>query len=157
DGFGPARRLLLMPPGAPEQTVTAPDGLGRIAGRPTPSLAHELAERARRIALDHHREIVERRIGRALQHAMLVVGRVIACVPAAAGEIDAAVERHGVVDDHDLLVVRAADRVRVVVAELHATVWLPAEPVERPPLAVQAEQHRIVPDEDADLEPAFAP
>ena len=46
-----------------------------------------------------------------------VLRRVLAGVPAARRQIDAAAEGDRVVDDHDLLMMRAAGRMRVVVAE----------------------------------------
>src|SRR5690606_16380678 len=49
------------------------------------------------------------------------------------------------------------DRMRIVVSELNAPARLPAESVGRRPLAIQAEDHRIVPDQNVYLQPAFAP
>ena len=62
-----------------------------------------------------------------LDDALCVLGRVITGVPAPAGQIDAAAEGDAIVDHDDLLVMRAADRMRIVVAEVHAMMRLPAQ------------------------------
>jgi hypothetical protein len=80
----------------------------------------------------------------------------LAGVPAAQCEIDAAAERDRVIDDHDLLMVRAAGRMRVVVAETDPAMRLPRQAVERRPLAVEPEDHRVIPDQDVDLQLAAA-
>ena len=100
----------------------------------------------RRIAIDRHHEIVKRRIGRTLRHASRVVGRMRRCVPAPTRQVDPAVEGNAIVDHDDLLMVRAADRMRVVMLKVHAMVRLPAKAMQRSPLAVQPEDHRVVPD-----------
>ena len=83
-----------------------------------------------------------------MRHAPRILGGVLGRIPAAHGEIDAADEGHRVVDHHDLLVLAAGDRVRVVVAQMHAPRRGPAEAVERREFPVGAEHHRVVPVED---------
>jgi hypothetical protein len=100
---------------------------------------------------------VERRVGLAVDHAVRLVGAVAAGVPAPAGQVEPARERHGIVDHHDLLVMRADGRVGVVVAQRDAPVGLPARPVEQRKLPVGAEHHREIPVEDVDAQaPAAA-
>jgi hypothetical protein len=124
------------------------------AGGQAPALARDLGERLRRLPVERHHEVVERRIGLAVGDAAGVVGAVLARVPAAHREVDAADEGERIVDEHDFLVLRAGHRVRVVVSETHAARGLPAEAVERRELPVGAEHHRVVPVEDVDVQSA---
>ena len=77
--------------------------------------------------------------------ATRVVVRVVARVEAAAREIVAADESHGVVDDDDFLMVRAADRMLVVEAKRQPTMRAAVELVDRQPLALHRVEHREVP------------
>jgi hypothetical protein len=110
-----------------------------------------------RFAVDGDHYVVERRIRLAVRRPPRVVGPVSGRVPAPGGEIESADERQPVVDEDDLLVVRARQRVRVVVAQVHAPMRVPREPVERRKLAVGAEHHRVVPVEHAHVQPPPAP
>ena len=122
----------------------------------TPAVAQQIAQRARGRTFDRHHDVVERRVRRAGHHAVLILRRVLARVPAARRQIDAAAESDRVVDDHDLLMVRAAGRVRVVVAKADPAVRLPRQAIQRRPLAVEPEDHGKVPDQDVDLQLAAA-
>ena len=73
-----------------------------------------------------------------------------------ARQIDAATERELVVNHDDLLVMRAAGRMRVVVAKADPAVRLPRQAVQRRPLAVEPEDHRVIPDQNVDLQLAAA-
>ena len=91
-GCGPTRRNMLLRPRRIERLVR---GLA-------PAVAQQVAERAPP-DLDGHHHVVERRVRCAGHHAVLVLRRVLARVPAARGQVDAAAEGDRVVDDHDLL------------------------------------------------------
>ena len=91
---------------------------------------------------------MERRIGLAVGDAARIVREMLGRVPAAHREVDAADEGHRIVDHHDLLVLAAGKRMRVVVAQVHAPRRRPAEAVERREFPVGAEHHRVVPVED---------
>jgi hypothetical protein len=80
----------------------------------------------------------------------------LAGVPATRCQIDAAAESDRIVDDDDLLMMRAADRMRVVVPETDPAMRLPRQAVQRRPLAVEPEDHRVIPDQDVDLQLAAA-
>ncbi len=146
-GCGPARRNMLF-------FVHGGSSVSCVAL--TPALAQQIAQRARRRTFDRHHHVVERRVRRAGHHAVLVLRRVLARVPAARRQIDAAAERDRVVDDHDLLMMRAAGRMRVVVAKADPAVRLPRQAIQRRPLAVEPEDHRVIPDQDVDLQLAAA-
>ena len=69
-------------------------------------------------------------------------------VPAMAGQIDAAAERELVVDDDDLLMVRAADGMAIVEAEPDAARHPPAEPPSRERIALERVERAVVPGQD---------
>ena len=91
-----------------------------LPGGGEPALARQRREAARRFAVQHDHQVVERRIGLAVGDAPRVLRQVLRAVPAPHREVDAADEGDSVVDHHDLLVMRAGHRVRVVVAQMHA-------------------------------------
>jgi hypothetical protein len=64
------------------------------------------------------------------------------------GQVGAAAERHRIVDDDDLLMVRAADRMVVVEAESDLTRHAPAEPPPRQRIALEGVERRVVPDQN---------
>jgi hypothetical protein len=82
---------------------------------------------------------------------------VLVGVPAVGGDVDAAGEGDAVVDDHDLLVVRAADRVVLVDGEHQPVGSPPVEQHDRRQAARQGDQHADVPVQDADLQLRVAP
>ena len=63
------------------------------------------------------------------------------------GQVDAATERQRVVDDDDLLVVRAADRVMVVEAEAHLARHAPAQSPPRQRIPLEGVERGVIPDE----------
>ena len=71
-----------------------------------------------------------------------------ACVPAMAGQIDAAAERELVVDHNDFLMMRATDGVVVVEAEPHAARGSPAEPPSRERIALERVERGVVPNQN---------
>ena len=73
-------------------------------------------------------------------------------VPPPSPEVDAADERHLVIDDHDLFVVRGADRVLSVELEMQPVVGVAAHLLSRPGLTLEDVDHRPVPTQDVDFE-----
>ena len=71
-------------------------------------------------------------------------------VPASGGQIDAAAEREAPVHHHDLLVMARGGRMVGVQDKVEATRLRHAELQLGQRLAVQAEEHRPVPDQDPD-------
>ena len=65
-----------------------------------------------------------------------------------AGQIDAAAERELIVDDDDLLMMRAADGMTIVEAESHVRVHPPAQPPSRQRVALERVERGVVPDQD---------
>ena len=128
------------------------DGLELLPGGGEPAVARQRREAARRFAVERHHQVMERRIRLAVRRAAHFLGGVLGSVPAAYGEIDAADESDRIVDHHDLLVMRAGQRMRVVVAQVHAARGRPAEAVERRKLPVGAEHHRVVPVQDVHVQ-----
>ena len=105
-------------PGAPEHASSSSTADRAFRASPMRQRSRTRSPSARAAgAFDRHHQVVKRRIRRAGHHAVLILRRVLARVPAARGQVDAAAERDRIVDDHDLLVMRAADRMRVVVAK----------------------------------------
>jgi hypothetical protein len=145
--------LQLLGPG-----VVADAGrLEALAGRRQPAVARDAGELARGIAVDCQHQVVERRVGFLVRGAPRVVGLVVGAVEAPHGEVDAADESDAVVHHGDLLVLAAGDRMGVVVAQVHAPVRRPAEPVQRREFAVGAEDHRVIPVQHVDVQAAAAP
>ena len=122
-----------------------------------PAVAAQLAERARGGAVDDRLHVVIRPIRLAIGVAAhgLAAG-VLGRVPAAVREIETADERDRIVDDDDLLMVRRAERMLVVEAEVQAPVRAPVELVERQPFAVHREHHREIPRQHVHLQIAAA-
>jgi hypothetical protein len=73
-------------------------------------------------------------------------------IPAVEGQVEAADETDGIVDDDKLLVVRCADRMSVVHLELEPMLRLRGEPELRQPFAFQREQQGKIPAEDVGVE-----
>ena len=133
-------------------------GRDALAGRGTPPLARQLAERSRGRAVDRDADVVERRVVEEAGVAAARVGHpVLARVPAARGEVEAAREGDRVVDDDELLVVTAARRMDRVESEVQAAVRAAPEADARQHLTLEREEHREVPLEDVDLEIAPPP
>ena len=65
----------------------------------------------------------------------VIVGAMVARIPTAVADVHAAPERDLVVDEHELLVVRARERMARVEAEVHAPMRPPSELHERQQLA----------------------
>ena len=142
---------------APEHSLLRPRRIERFARRTAPALAQQVTQRARSRTFDGHHQVVKRRVRRTAHHAVRALRQVLACIPAARSQVDAAAECHCVVDDHDLLVMAAADRMRVVVAEADPAMRLPRQAVQRRPFAIEPEDHRVIPDQDVDLQLAALP
>ena len=128
-----------------------------LAGRDSPSIPRDLGDPPRRLAIHRDHQIVEGWIRLAVRDASRIVRAVVRGVPAPRREVEPAHEREPVVDDDDLLVVRARERVAAVEPEVHPPMALPAEAVQRRELAVGAEDHRIVPVEHVDAQLAAPP
>jgi hypothetical protein len=75
-----------------------------------------------------------------------MLARVLARIPPAAREVEAADECDFVVHGDDLLVVRSAEGMAIVQTERHARAVPKTQG--RPPLAFERVQHRVVPGED---------
>src|SRR5690606_14559487 len=100
------------------------------------------------LTIDGEHHVVKGWVRHAARCTANIGWRVRTRIPTLAGEIDAAAERDGVIDHDELLMVRATDRMRVVVTQVHAPAWPPARAHEARPLPIQAEDHGIVPAED---------
>ena len=99
----------------------------RAAARLPPARPRLLADRGRRVAVEHRLHVVKRRVRRAVfVVATRVAGRVRRCVPARACQVEAADEREPVVDHDQLLVMGRAARMRAVEPEHDAAIALPA-------------------------------
>ena len=83
----------------------------RLPGRLQPALAAQLAERRSGIAVDSHHHVVDGAVQLAARRAAqgLSAG-MFPGVPAMPRQVDAADERHRIVDDDDLVMMRAAYR-----------------------------------------------
>jgi hypothetical protein len=81
---------------------------------------------------------------------------VLGGVPAVGCDVDATGEGQAVVDHHDLLVVRAADRVVGVDTEGEPIRGAPVEQHDRLEPSPQRTEHAEVPLQDADLQPRIA-
>ena len=88
-------------------------------GQPPP-LAAQIAQRGGAIAFDDHAHIVEGTIGPVAALSQRVLARMLRRVPAAGREVEAAHERHAVVDHDHLLVMRRAQRMARVHLEVEA-------------------------------------
>ena len=105
-------------------------------------------------AVEQHLHVVERVVGIAARvAAQRVVGFVLGGVPAPDGDVEPAGEGDGVVDDDQLLVLRGAERHRVVEAEAHAARRIPAEGIGGEQLALGCVEHGEVPEQQRDFEP----
>src|SRR6185437_1128781 len=85
-----------------------------------------------------------------------IVRPMLGRVPTGAGQIDAAAEGHGPVDDDDFLMQSRTHRAAIVVAKVYAPVRVPAELVNRGRLAASRKHQRVVPGQDVHLERAAA-
>ena len=117
-----------------------------------------VAEHARRLAVDRDHHVVEGRIRPVGRHATRLVGSMLRRVPALAGQVDASAKRDRIVDDDDLLVMRAAGRMRVVELQVHAPMRFPAPSPShgRRRFAIRRVDHREVPVEHVDVKVAPA-
>ena len=121
----------------------------RLLTHCAPTVAHEGPESGRRRATQHRLHLVIRPVRLAQRRRPgRLVGPVCGGVPPMPGQVDAAAERQGVVDDDDLLVMGAADRMVVVEAESHLSGHPPAEPPSRQRIAFERVERRVIPDED---------
>jgi hypothetical protein len=105
--------------------------LQTLVRRSPPACARRFGERRGSFTIDARHDIVHRRIGLAVEHAARLLRTMGRSVPALAGEIQSADESDAIVDDHDLLVMRSRQRMRVVEAEVNAAMWLPRQTIER--------------------------
>ena len=120
----------------------------RLLPHGAPPVADQRAETGRGRAAQHRLHLVIRAVRRAHRRRPgRFVDPVRRGVPAMPGQVDAAAERHRVVDDDDLLVVRAADRVMVVEAEAHLARHAPAQSPPRQRIALEGVERRVIPDQ----------
>ena len=83
------------------------------AARLPPALASQFAQRPRRLAFEHHGDIVPRAIELAIGAAAARVNvEMFGRVPAVGGHVDSAAYGEAIVDDDDLLMMAAAQRMR---------------------------------------------
>src|SRR5919109_633843 len=85
-----------------------------------------------------------------------ILGPVLGQIPAPFCQIEAADEGDGIIDDNDLRMVRSADGVIPVQAEIDSRTLPPAAAKEGNGFALQGENHRVVPDQDVSMELAPA-
>ena len=127
--------------------------LDRFAAGVLPALTRSFAERGRSLALDHHLHVVHGQVRLVVRIAAArfrgVVGR---DVPAAHGQVDSAAVRDVVIDDHEFLVMRRADRQVTVEQNLDPLRFAMAEDEARKELAVHRVEDRVVPQQNLDLE-----
>jgi hypothetical protein len=71
-------------------------------------------------------------------------------------QIEPADERDRIVDDHDLLMMRRADRMFVIQPEVESAMRPPVELVHRQPFAIHCEHHRVIPREHVHPQVALA-
>ena len=135
------------------------DLLEPLPGAALPPLASEFGDRMSG-GPGHHAGRVVPRPGRPALGAsgcrttsVRVAVGVVGGVPAVRGDVDAADEGQAVVDDHDLLVMRSADRVVGVDGEGEPVGTAPVEQHDRLQTPAERAQHAEVPLEDADLQP----
>src|SRR5687768_15806190 len=69
-------------------------------------------------------------------------------VPSMTGEIDATRKGELIVNNDDLLMMRAADRVTIVKAEPHVAMCAPAQLPPRPRVALERVERGVIPDQD---------
>ena len=118
-----------------------------------PPRARPLAERSRGLALDDHLHIVHRQILLVVRIAATWFGGVMRRdIPPAHRQVDAAAVRDVVVDDDEFLVMRRAERQMTVEQNLDALRCAMAEDEARKELPVHRVEHRVVPQEDSDLQ-----
>jgi hypothetical protein len=123
-----------------------------LAAGEAPALGGDGGDGDGRIAVDHHLDVMDRRIGLAEGiNARRLVGRVVDVVPAALGQVHAADERQRAVDADDLLMVGRAQRMVVVELEMDARMVAPFG-AERKRNRVAAIEDRVAPDEDVNLQ-----
>jgi len=79
-------------------------------------------------------------------------------VPTLAGQVDASAKRDGIVDDDDLLMMRAAGRMRIVELQVHAPMRFPAPSPShgRRRFPIRRVDHREIPVEHVDVQVAPA-
>ena len=125
--------------------------LDRFAAGVLPASPRPLAERCGGVALDDHLHVVHRRIVLVVRIAAArfrgMVGR---DVPAAHGQVDAAAIGDGVVDDHELLVMRRAERQMAVEQNLDSLRLAMPEDEARKELAVHRVEDWVVPQQNLD-------
>ena len=85
-----------------------------------------------------------------------LVAGVLGGVPAAVSEIETSDECDGIVHDDDFLMMRCAERMLVVQAEVQAPMRAPVELVYGQPFAIEREDHREIPGKDMHLQAAPA-
>ncbi len=131
------------------------------AGRPrkhlaragTPARPHEIPERGGRLSLDHDLHVVHRRVRPTGRIDPPRIGRVVGRrIPTPDGEVEASREGQGVVDHHDLLVVRGPNGMGAVQLEDQPGMRAPGETVGGQPLALERIDERKVPAQGVDLE-----
>ena len=127
---------------------TVPTGGSCFVAQRAPPIACQLAEARRRGPVDHGLHLVIRAVRLAAGDPRGFLDPMRARVPSVAGQIDAAAERELIVNDHDLLMVAAADRMAVVEAESHAARHSPAESPSRERIALERVEGPVVPDQD---------
>ena len=126
-------------------------GLGPGGGEPT--FAGEPAERRCCLAIHHHLHVVERGVWFAVRvDTTFVVRQVCRRVPPPLAQVHSSRECDAIIYDHELLVLRRADRVLPIQGKMHAVVGRPLQSVVRKELPFHRVDHREVPAEDINLE-----
>ena len=146
------------------RTQVAWPGVGATVRRPDPApggappaLARQRAELRGCLTLDRDLHVVKRPVRAAVRSdAPRIVRRVRRGVPATGRQIEAAEERDGIVDHHDLLMMAGAERVVGVEMEPDTTVRPPPELDDGQQLAFEREQEREAPIEKVNAERAPA-
>ena len=129
-----------------------------FAGRAQPALSYQVAERGGSGTVDGHFDVVIRAVRPAPRVDPPRIVRIVRRrVPPRRGEIEPADERHCIVDDDDLLVLRASQRMMVVETEVEARVGAARPAMKRQDLALQGIDDREVPIENADTQRSTAP
>jgi len=130
-----------------------PDRSQRLAGGMAPAKPCELGKGARARSVNHHLQVMDRGIRRAIgRQPQRVVGAMPSRIPSFDGEIDPADERQAVVNANDLLVMGRIDRMLLIEAEVNARVLLPLGASDERQSLARRVQGGDAPYQDANLE-----
>ncbi len=127
---------------------------GWLAAGPRPGFPGEIAQHLCRLAVDRHLDIVKRLImlARRIDPAV-VLKMMIRSVPSPFAQVESPHKGHGVVHDHDFLMLRCADRMIAVEAEMDAVMRLGIQFVPRKEFAFHRIYHGEIPADEINVEP----